>query len=582
MTKRMKLPSRGAKSKISKAAKAQKSKRVTPQLAVMLLDDKVVWRHGNITKEADLPTGLIDNGTILNEVQLGAALKTLLSEVPANARRTASLILPTSNFEWGVTHNIEAPDALMAEKLVQNNISMYMPTMRTTDPRRQTIATARGEGRYDVITFNIDRSLLTTVYRTMNAAGLNTVRVEPRLGAELRQATDQIQDDESVMVLHLEPGASQIIAINGKNVVSDEQLNSGQYNFERSLMSNLQAPTAKLALEAVVSDGDQLSSTLEMIAQALDDVRGTFSPLGYPQPTRTLTGGYAARNANVATLLQDTLLQQSDMIGTDGWPALTGALMPIGEGIGSIDLQDPSLNTKREKGSTKNLGMVAVLVPVLLGGAATAMAFMQKSQQETRERDIQAQIDKLAPMVREQKRLQERNEEIGVILSKKDQIENLRERWPQYLDAIVSRFPDAPVGIESLESADSKTADTKQFDDQTIEALFKISGDAKSREAVIEFLSAFERSPFVVSIDTLQSSKEKNVTYSALIGIRQGSNIGDRNLEVTNPTSVPGEAAGTDPAANLGSISPTATDAALMNAVKNSNNLEQQSQGGQP
>jgi type IV pilus assembly protein PilN len=199
----------------------------------------------------------------------------------------------------------------------------------------------------------------------------------------------------------------------------------------------------------------------------------------------------------------------------------------------NVNLLPKHLRRVREPGYWR---VIAVLFPLLVLGALGVVQFLysqtennlkaEKLEKETKVAELQQYVDKQAEV-------QAQLEQVQVLISIRDQVQQNTIAWTNELGALLELLPATQTASGrpsisfnslSMQATDAANADPNRYEGKTVVAEMNVSGDVVSTEVLSQFIKSLEDSKdFGVSFQNASRNEEAG-TYSMTIGAVGGGN----------------------------------------------------------
>lgn len=480
---------------------------------------ELIVRSGDEIQRIGFEQDLFKNGELAEPKLLSAGIAQALKDMKLRAP-SANISLPSSLFDIS-NGEIDVPRNENRLKIAQLNRSKLKITGRQeySDIAIDNVSN-NDKNRYHAVNVTARRAMMLAIMTAIKAGGARIISIEPQVLAELRTYA-ALYPDAAVNMLSVEKNASFIATILYGNVIEI----SREDGLENLLLTV--HPDLTTAVDMVARGEDDLASRNQTHNVAKNISDRTSMQLDYAESLYTrmptehhLVLGGELDVQGMAGVLSNEMMQH---YGTLPVNSITGNLATEGLGLRpqSSDL-NMAVNMVTSVAKTSN-GLHPAVLPgiVLLAGIGSyGYAASRVSSENQRIEAATTERDTLAPRVGEQTRLFDENNQIRADIDRAKQLQSRGNTLPDEVKDIVSRIPAQNIGIVSLQLSKENRTTAREFNGRRIASSYLIEVQSRSQNSTQEFISAFESSPYAISVTDITQINDSGVQkIAAIIGV---------------------------------------------------------------
>ena len=223
-----------------------------------------------------------------------------------------------------------------------------------------------------------------------------------------------------------------------------------------------------------------------------------------------------------------------------------------------VNLLPQNMRRRNEPNIWKIAAIGLPVTAALIMGVITVTYLAQESALVQQVNDTKAQIQTLQPDKTEYDTLVRRRGELQAVTSTADALLATKTSWSTDLARFVNQIPTVTdVSLTSLSMASAANVPpavpgtVAPFDGKAVGKTFTLNGRARSTQALVRFLNAYERSPeFGITFNNATREEPTgDYTFSAVVGL----------VAPAQPASAPPAAGATPGAAPAAPAAPAAT-----------------------
>ncbi|GGJ30790.1 PilN domain-containing protein [Deinococcus roseus] len=221
-----------------------------------------------------------------------------------------------------------------------------------------------------------------------------------------------------------------------------------------------------------------------------------------------------------------------------------------------INLLPKELAVHRE---TNLWTVAAFVVPVITLGVVAAMHIMRTNEDAQLTEDLtvmRADLEARKEALNTVKQLERQKAELSVYSSVRSNLEALSSDWRGDLERFVSQIPtgsaNPTISLSSLGVSTPTAATGVAFDGRPSSKVMTIQGIAKSNQALIDFVKAFEDSQdFAIQFQNAQKQAENN-QYDFTVNVNLIKASATETTPGTTPATTPAPSGTTTPTTTSG------------------------------
>ncbi|ADV67192.1 hypothetical protein [Deinococcus maricopensis] len=192
-----------------------------------------------------------------------------------------------------------------------------------------------------------------------------------------------------------------------------------------------------------------------------------------------------------------------------------------------VNLLPQNMRRRNEPNIWKFAAIGLPITGLLIMGVVTVVYSLQESELNRQVDDANSQIAALQPSKTEFDTLSRRRTELQAVTNTADQLLATKTSWSSDLARFVNQIPTVKdVALTSLTVGTATTAATPvggatPFDGKAISKTFTLNGRARSTQALVRFLNAYERSPeFGITFNNATRDEQtQDYTFNAVVGL---------------------------------------------------------------